>query len=84
MNIEDLHNSDDDTTELYSDAAVLGAQNSANRMKELRANQSELDEAPFKLTATSAGSFNDESRMQFRREASGPSAEDLRWEKFRV
>ena len=53
-------------------------------MKELRKVQDELDEGPFRLTATSAASFNNDTRMQFRREALGPSAEDLRWEKFRV
>lgn len=84
MNIEDLHNSDEDTTQLYSDADVMSAQHSANNMKELRKVQDELDEGPFRLTATSAASFNNDTRMQFRREALGPSAEDLRWEKFRV
>ena len=84
MNIEDLHNSDEDTTELYSDSDVTMAQNAANQLKELRKIQDELDEGPFRLTATSAASFNDDTRMQFRREALGPSAEDLRWEKFRV
>ena len=84
MNIEDLHNSDEDTTELYSDSDVMTAQNAANQLKELRSIQDELDEGPFRLTATSAASFNDDTRMQFRREASGPSAEDLRWEKFRI
>ncbi len=84
MNIEDLHNSDEDTTELYSDSDVMTAQNAANQLKELRKIQDELDEGPFRLTATSAASFNDDTRMQFRREALGPSAEDLRWEKFRV